>query len=164
MKVNRHWTLTFGGYNRQELILALRRHGIGLNAYAETLLAEDRFTESGDWQEATLIETSVRCLGLSAGGVYSDIVDAAIENGLQLCPLEIGPYFRLQYMTQMPGPYLTIASEKTQCDDRYPNGFYLRHYDQKLWLRGYRADYDWVWEPEHRFAFMEECPERLKLK
>jgi len=35
---------------------------------------------------------------------------------------------------------LTIASVKPEINDNFPNGFYLRNFENVLWLRGYRSD------------------------
>ncbi|WP_148059317.1 hypothetical protein [Sinobacterium caligoides] len=74
---------------------------------------------------------------------------------MKLCPLELAPQFRIQYLNQEEGSYLTIASLKTRNDDRYPNGFYLSHHSDFFWLRGYRSTSDWLWGIDHKFAFVE---------
>jgi hypothetical protein len=45
----------------------------------------------------------------------------------------------LSYLEQPLGPYLTVASRELRPGLETPNGFYLRHLDDGLWLRGYEA-------------------------
>lgn len=98
---------------------------------------------------------SVLNLGFESGALYQDIIVAAERIGLKMCPLELAPQFRVQYLNQQEGSYLTIASIKTRDDESYPNGFYLRNYSGFYWLRAYRATSDFLWEPDQKLAFIE---------
>ncbi len=82
-----------------------------------------------------------------------------------LCPPELGPYLRLEYLDQPEGNFgssmqhqapsgsITIASEVLTEDEDFPKGFYLRRINGELWLRGYRADHLHVWNPGDHFIF-----------
>ncbi len=146
--------LESGGRSKRELLSSLRDAGISLNRYAEVLFEDPAFvtSETSQWVLAT--EVTVAELGLTAGATSVEIYDRARGVGLHLCPLELAPHFRLQFLDQSEGPYLTVASTKTKDDDAYPNGFYLRRKDTRLWLRGYRATSDYIWEPASRFVFL----------
>ena len=143
-----------GGRSKTELLSALRQAGISLNTYAEVLFDDPAFVTSETSRWVLTTEVTVAELGLTAGATSVEIFDRARCAGLDLCPLELAPHFRLQFLDQPEGPYLTVASSKTRDDDAYPNGFYLRRNDEGLWLRGYRATSDYVWEPASRFAFL----------
>jgi hypothetical protein len=54
--------------------------------------------------------------------------------------LYLAAFLRLDYLDQASGPYLTIASIKPEIDENFPNGFYLRSFENVLWLRVYKAD------------------------
>lgn len=67
------------------------------------------------------------------------IFERARELGLALCPLELGPRLRLEYLGQLegyscnslqqqqaPSSSITITSEILTEDDEFPRGFYLR--------------------------------------
>ncbi len=94
------------------------------------------------------------------------IVESALERKLSLCPMELGPHFRLQYLDQPEGSIghpvtqhrappgsITIASEPLEADHSFPKGFYLRRIEGTLWLRGYCCDDENIWDPEDRLAF-----------
>lgn len=146
--------LEIGGQGKTELLSSLHEHEIRLNKYAHILFDDPAFTtaESSRWVLVT--EVTVAELGLMVGATSAEIFGKARCVGLELCPLELAPCFRLQFLDQIEGPYLTVASRKTRDDDAYPNGFYLRRVDGELWLRGYQATAEHIWEPTSRFVFL----------
>lgn len=73
---------------------------------------------------------------------------------LKLCPLYLAAFLRLEYLNQPAGPYLTIASNKPEMNEAYPNGFYIRNFENVLWLRGYKADSFAGWPGENEFVFI----------
>ena len=88
------------------------------------------------------------------------------ELGLSLCPLELAPHLRLQYLDQpegysghppsqhrAPPGSITVASAQLSEDDDLPKGFYLRRIEGVLWLRGYRCGAEHIWSPEDHFVF-----------
>ena len=146
--------LQIGEVGKAELLASLRAAGVQFNAYAQVLFDDPGFitSEISRWVVAT--DVTVAELGFSAGSTSAEIFARARSTGLELCPLELAPHYRLQFLDQPEGPYLTVASAKTKDDDAYPNGFYLRRFDGALWLRGYRATSDYVWDPVSRFLFL----------
>lgn len=149
------WQVEYGGLSRDNLLLELSAQKVNLNAYATMLFFADAFTLPQKAKTVHIVEISVRDLGFDDGAVYADIVEAAKGIGLSLCPIEVAPYFRLAYLTQPnDGQMLTVASTKPFTDDNYPNGFYLRHSDNSLWLRGYYATADFVWAADSKLAFV----------
>lgn len=106
-------------------------------------------------KNVTVVVLRVDELGFEAGAIHSDIIDAAISRGLQLCSLELAVSLRLHHLKQPDGNQITVASRAVFDDVNYPNGFYLRANCEELWLRGYRASDDWVWEADSLFAFVE---------
>jgi hypothetical protein len=151
---NRAQKLEIGGQGKAELLSSLHERGTQLNRYAQILFDDPAFTtcDSSRWVIATQITGAE--LGLMDGATSAQIFARASSVGLALCPLELAPRLRLQLLDQAEGPYLTVASQKTRNDDAYPNGFYLRRIDGELWLRGYRATSDHIWEPASRFVFL----------
>src|SRR5262245_29366251 len=150
----RTWRLEIGGQGKIELLSSLLAHGIRLNRYAHILFDDPAFTTSECGRWVLVREVTVAELGLMVGATSEEIFGRARCVGLELCPLELAPYFRLQFSDQTAGPYLTVASRKTRHDDAHPNGFYLRRIDGELWLRGYRATSEYIWEPASKFAFL----------
>lgn len=157
-------TIVVGSMPGPRLVNTLRAEGIQLNDSAVTLLSNAVF-DRPEPEQVTVVERSVAALGLDTGGVLSQILAAAQEQGLRLCPPITGPYLRLRLRHQTTAPdsvmsngrapsgSLTIGSAPLRADDNYPKGFYLRVIDGKPWLRGYRCTDEHVWSPGDLFAF-----------
>ena len=158
--------VSVGGRTKAELLQALQRNAIALNASAQRLFASDAFTTSETRYAVTTVELTVRDLGFPGGATIAEISARAGVLGLGLCPLELGPHLRLQYRDQPEGYWgqpvrrhqapcgsLTIASKPLSDDDDVPKGFYLRRIAGVLWLRGYRCGPTHVWAPEDHFLF-----------
>lgn len=158
--------VTIGGLTPAELREQLLRNAISLNESADTLLASAHFTTAQTRRSVTTVELTVRDLGFPQGATTAEIYARAAACGLALCPLELGPHLRLQYVDQPEGYYgqplrqhqapsgsITIASERLSPDDDVPQGFYVRRIKGELWLRGYRAGSDHVWEADDHLLF-----------
>jgi hypothetical protein len=157
--------LKIGTLSRPHLLEALEREGIRTNRSAQTLLDHPVFDEPAP-RSVTLVERSLRELGLEDGAALPRIFDAAEDQGLRLCPTTTGPYLRLAWLSQPNAPdtimstgraptaSLTVAAYPLRADeDDYPKGFYLRVIDGQPWLRGYRCDLSYPWNPDDRLVF-----------
>ncbi|MDQ0850616.1 hypothetical protein QFZ65_002554 [Arthrobacter sp. B3I9] len=154
-----------GGRSRVEVEQLLHNAGVLLNVHAETLLAHPAFDNS-EGQSLQIVERTVGELGFDHGAVQSLVFTAARNQGLALCPLVTGPYLRLAMMGQSNAPdsvlsagraptgAIHVASGPLSEGVGYPTGFYLRVVDGQAWLRGYRCDDTYVWEPDRRLAFV----------
>lgn len=155
-----------GGLTKGELIQKLQQNSIMMNEYGDKLLSDDRFTTSETIYTLKTVELTIRDLGFPEGATLPRIFKRSSELGLELCPLELAPYLRLEYLDQPEGNLekqsrqhqaptgsITIASEIVSKDDEFPKGFYLRNINGVLWLRGYIADDQHVWSPNDRFIF-----------
>lgn len=159
-------TVPVGGMTKSELIEELQRNAIAMNEAGERIFASDHFTTSETRYSVTTVDLAVRDLGFPQGAAIAAIYARAEALGLGLCPIELGPHMRLQYLDQPEGdwgkpsrqhqaPYgsITIAAQKLTDDDDFPKGFYLRRIKGVLWLRGYRSAREHVWEPDDHFIF-----------
>ncbi|CAM3881079.1 helicase [Mesobacillus thioparans] len=155
-----------GELTKSQLIQKLQQYSILINEYGERLLADDKFKTSDTKYNLQTVELTVGNLGFPDGATTDQIFKKASELGLELCPLELGPYLRLDYLdqpegnsgnllqrNQAPSGSVTIASEILSKDDDFPKGFYLRRINGVLWLRGYSADHLHVWNPDDHFIF-----------
>lgn len=158
--------VTIGGLSKAELLAQLQGNAILLNEAAERLFASDQFTTAQTCHALTTVELTVRDLGFPHGATTAVIYASAAALGLGLCPLELGPHLRLQYLDQPEGYWgqplrqhqapsgsITIASAPLTQDDDFPKGFYLRRIKGELWLRGYCAGPDHVWEADDHLLF-----------
>lgn len=160
--------ITLGGLRRTELLQRLYQHLIHLNTYAELLLNDARMVLSPTRYSLCTIELAAHNLGFPDGATTARIFATAQQLGLTLCPLELAPYLRMQYTdqpedvdekvckNQAPSGSVTVASEPISQEDTFPKGFYVRHMNGELWLRGYCADDLHCWNAEDRFIFVKE--------
>lgn len=155
-----------GGLTKLQLIQKLQQFSILMNELGERLLLDNKFQTSDTKYSLQTVELTVGSLGFQVGATTAHIFKRASELGLELCPLELGPHLRLEYLEQpegcsgnplqrhqAPSGSITIASEILTGDDDFPKGFYLRRINDALWLRGYRADHLHVWNPDDHFIF-----------
>ncbi len=163
-------TVMVGGRTKSELLEELQRNVIALNELGERLFASKHFTTSPTRCTLTTIELTVHDLGCPQGATITEIYARAKALDLTLCPIELGPHLRLQYLDQPEGhwgkpirqnqaPYgsITIASEQRIEADGFPKGFYLRRIKGALWLRGYCSGSEHVWEPDDHFIFVAQA-------
>jgi hypothetical protein len=158
--------LRIGGMAKSDLLAAPREHNIQLNEAAEALFADHRFTTSGDERVVAIAAVSVADLGFGEGATYGQIVRRALEDGLVECPLELGPHLRLKFRDQpdsadgrplthgrVPPGSVLVTSSPLDASDETPKGFYLRHVDRVLWLRGYWSSPDAILRPGDVLVF-----------
>ncbi|MEN2766091.1 helicase [Ornithinibacillus xuwenensis] len=159
-------TIEVGGLTSLQLRLKLQQQSILLNEYAQVLLSDEDFTTSNIKYILKTVDLRVTDLGFPNGATLPQIFDRAIKLGLELCPIELGPHLRLMYLDQpeghrerlsqqhtAPSGSITIASNVVKEDDLFPKGFYLSNINGVLWLRGYTADNQHIWNPCDHFIF-----------
>ncbi|WP_249872682.1 helicase [Oceanobacillus saliphilus] len=168
-------TIEVGGLTKLQLIQKLQQHSILMNEYGERLLSDEKFTTSETKYSLKTVELTVSDLGFHNGATMPQIFKRVSETDLELCPLELGPHVRLEYLDQpegytgnlsqqhqAPSGSITIASEIVSEDDDFPKGFYLRKINGVLWLRGYIADHLHVWNPGDRLIFCQKTLEEVR--
>lgn len=167
MRANLPEQVRIGGLSKRELLHSLGKQAVRWNQAAEDLFAHDRFQLSAQEVEVPILVHSLADLGFADGATYPQIMLRAQGQGLQECPLELGPHLRLQYQEatesdqlreisssgNAPLGSLTVASRPLDENDETPKGFYLRSLDGERWLRGYWADFEHVWSGDDHFVF-----------
>lgn len=146
-------TIAVGGLSKAALLQEFKQQSISMNEYGKRLFAEDAWQPAESAYRLETVELTTRQLGFSAGATSAQIFERAEQLGLSLCPVEVAPFLRLHYLDQPQGFWITVASRKLSEEPGFPNGFYLRRLEDGLWLRGYTATHDHVWDPDDRFVF-----------
>lgn len=146
--------ISVGRFTKEQLIQQLEAAGVQFNSYASTLFEHSDFSPGDRVERLKLVKVSLKDLGLKNPCSFDTIVSRATNLELKLCPLYLGAYLRLEYLAQPAGPYLTIASMRPELDENYPTGFYIRNWENSLWLRGYRAIGESEWPDENEFIFL----------
>ncbi|WP_342538404.1 MULTISPECIES: helicase [unclassified Sporosarcina] len=159
-------TVEVGGLTKSQLMQKMQQHSILMNELGEKLFTDDYFTTSAKTFSLETVELTIRDLGLPKGDTLTKIYERANHLGLELCPLELGPYLRLGYLDQpegkssqqhqAPNGSITVSSETLNNEENFPKGFYLRRIKGDLWLRGYIADEQHVWDPDDHFVFVKQ--------
>jgi hypothetical protein len=105
-------TLTLGTYREfSSLRAALKQARCAVGDDVDAMLAGQAFPLAPDLRQIDLVLLSVAQLGFPREASRAVIFARAKELGLQLCPPEVGPLLRLQYIEQPIGEFLRIAME-----------------------------------------------------
>lgn len=131
--------ISIGGMSKDQLIDRLVSSGVQFNAYAKLLFDHPAFAPDARVERVTLVKLKTSDLGIQNPYSLEMAIAAASGLGLKPGPLYLAAFLRLEYMNQPEGSYLTVASLRPNDDEEYPTGFYIRNFENSLWLRGYRA-------------------------
>ena len=149
-----------GGLSKDELLKSLISQNIGLNELGLSIFNHKNFTTSPTREKLQTVEIFVGDLGFSNGATTKEVYQKAKEFGLKLCPPELGPHMRLQYIDlSQPvdppkGHWQNIAMNELFDESDLTKGFYLRRRQDGFWLRGYQASLDHLWKPHDRFIYL----------
>lgn len=146
-------TVQVGGSTKAAILQKFLVHAIAMNEYGKQLWNDPRFVISEVSYALRTVELRVRDLGFADGGTTEQIYQRAQDLGLEVCPLELGPFLRLQFLDQPEAYRITLSAHKLAEEAGVPNGFYLRRVSAGLWLRGYTATSDFCWDPDEHFVF-----------
>jgi len=149
-----------GGLSQDELFQSLKNQNIGINELGLSILNHKNFTTSPTRERLQTVEISVGDFGFSNGATTKEVYQKAKEFGLKLCPPELGPHIRLQYVDlnqlvdPLKGHWQNIAVDELFDDPGLTKGFYLRRRQDGFWLRGYQASPEYLWELHDRFIYL----------
>ncbi len=108
----------------------------------------------GPHRVVQLVRVTVAELGFSKGARYEAVCERAKICGLRLCPAEVGPALRMQYLDQPFGEWLRIAMEPITASDGDPVVFAVYFSSGGLWLETYWCHPDLVSDPYRAFVFV----------
>jgi hypothetical protein len=135
----RRENIEIGGKTAEQLISEMEAAGINISDYAKHMLRSREFVPSNR-EEATLIRLTVADLGFTRSATTDQIYERAQKLGLELCPLDTGPHYRLKYQNQPLGEWFFIGMKQITGSDGNPVVFDLVRRGDGLWLF-----YDWAW-------------------
>ena len=145
-------TITIGNISRDKFIPTLKERGMNVSDWSADMMKQDAFTVAGQEEQIDLVVVSVRDLGFDKATRYDAICARAKERGLELCPPEVGPQLRLQYLDQPLGEWIVIAMEAIRDSDGVLRVFGVGRSDVGLWLRSIFGRPDFLWGPGLRFV------------
>ncbi|MDD4803666.1 MAG: hypothetical protein PHN69_00640 [Candidatus Pacebacteria bacterium] len=131
---------------------ALLDKGFKLYGKAEEILQKVSFNK--ERKEYNLVSFSVKSLGFPNGATTKEIYDKAEEMGLELCPAEVGPLLRLNYLDQPNGEYLRVTMKTIEGSGGRVRLFTVDH---GVGERSLNTDWDNPgnrWNAGNRFVFL----------
>ena len=142
-----------GGKSAEELISELEQAGIKISEYAKSMLRSPKFTAGQNKEEATLVRLTVADLGFKTRATIDQIYQRAQELGLELCPADTGPHYRLRYQNQPMGEWIYVGMKQISDSADIPSVFGLSRSEDGLWLGYNWADPTFKWFPVDGFVF-----------
>jgi hypothetical protein len=141
---------------------ALHAKRIGVGDTADKILGRPAFKLSKMRRDARLVVLAVSELGFEAEGAsLADIYARARQLGFELCPAEVGPQLRLQYLNQPLGEFLHIAMAPIAGRGGEPSDLTVANGGAGLVLIGGDAHPNLVMPSTVRFVFIgPESPQR----
>lgn len=148
----RRENVEIGGKSVEQLISEMEAAGINISDYAKSMLRNPQFVP-GNREEVTLIRLTVADLGFKSSATTDQIYERAQALGLELCPPDTGPNYRLKYRSQPLGEWLYIGMKQIAGPGCNPNVFQLERGDDGLWLHDSWAGPSDGWDPDYGFVF-----------
>ncbi|TSC73576.1 MAG: hypothetical protein G01um101444_507 [Parcubacteria group bacterium Gr01-1014_44] len=149
----RKFEAVIGGQTSKELQKELKEKKINLTNYSTDTLNSKEFTTLKNPEQIDLVCLKVRDLGFKNGATTDEIYSKAKKLGLELCPAEVGPHLRIQYLDQPLGEWLWIAMKQITDRVGYPDIFDLGRSEDGLWLSDNWARPGGRWHAEYEFVF-----------
>ncbi len=146
--------ITIGGKTAQELLGELAQNGFRVSSYARSMMENPDFTTLPSPEQIDLVHLQVKNLDIKKScPTTNEIYKKAQYLGLELCPAEVGPQYRLQIKNQPMNEWFYLEMKPIPGSDGDPHVFHLAHDDDGLWLYGPWAEPGDGWYPERGFVF-----------
>jgi len=146
-------SVEIGGKTKEQLIAEMEAAHINISVYAKSMMENRDFIPGKNKEVATLIRLTVADLGFKTSATTDQIYERAQTLGLELCPPDTGPNYRLTYKDQPLNEWIRISMKQIAGSDGDPDVFYLGRDDDGLWLHDIWAMPDYEWYPDNEFVF-----------
>lgn len=159
-------TVTLGSYKAIDALRdALHAKRIRVDDTADELLSRPTFDLSKTARDARLVVLAVSELGFEeAGASLAEIYARARQLGFELCPAEVGPQLRLQYLDQPLGEFLHIAMAPIARYGVEPTDFTVANGGGGLILIAGDAHPKFIMPSTMRFVFVgPKAPQRREI-
>lgn len=137
----------------EDFCSTLEQDNYKVSEWARTILRQKMFTVATKETDIDLICLSIVELGFPEGASYHDICARAKDVGLSLCPAEVGPQLRLQYVDQPQEESLLIAMEAILDSVGDFSLFCVWRHRRARWLDGHSGSPGLCWRGDGRFVF-----------
>src|SRR3989338_9869010 len=126
---------------------------INISDYAQDMLKSKDFAYLKKSEGVQLIRISVADLGFDRGATTDQVYGRAQSLGLELCPAEVGPHYRLKYIDQPLNEWFWIAMKQITERNGNPGVFDLVRDEDGLWLTNNWAKPENRWNSDYKFVF-----------
>lgn len=133
---------------------AIEKAGCRVSDWAADILGKPAFSAANEATEVDLVKVTVVELGFPNGATRHDIYRKAKELGLELCPSEVGPQLRLQYLDQPMHEWVLIGMEPMTGSGGSLKMFGVGRYDSGRWLFSYNGHPDGFWDGGDQWIFV----------
>jgi hypothetical protein len=157
-------TITVGQHRGVNAVRnALDEARIAVGDSADEILGRPAFAFARERRQLDLVLLSVAALGFGQGGTLADIHARAVRLGFELCPEEVGPQLRLQYLNQPVGEFLHVAMQPQRTYGGELIDFTLANSGAGLSLLGGSARPDLVVARNVVFVFVRPSPAQVAI-
>lgn len=155
-------SLEVGGKTKEELERMVKAEGDKIGETAEFMMQSENFKKSlldektGKLKKPENIECvriTVAGLGFFSVPTMQEIFDKALSFGLELCPPEVGPRYRIQKRGQKNRERTSIAMKMMVSHDGRPHVFGVERVGDDSWLNGCWTDPSFGWSGELEIMF-----------
>lgn len=149
----RRENVEIGGKSKEQLVSEMQAERINISDSAKSMMENPDFAVGENREEAKLVRLTVADLGFKTSATTDQIYERAQSLGLELCPPDTGPNYRLQYKDQPLGEWVRIGMKQITGSGGSPRVFDLGRSGVGLWLDGGWAEPDDAWNPGFGFVF-----------
>ncbi|OGL73198.1 hypothetical protein A3D73_00270 [Candidatus Uhrbacteria bacterium RIFCSPHIGHO2_02_FULL_60_44] len=145
--------IEIGGRTVKQLEQEIADAGMQISDYAKSMLASKEFKTNKIKETVGLIRLTVADLGFKGNATTDQIYKRAEELGLELCPAEVGPQYRLQNTNQPMDEWVYVGMKQIAGPGGDPGVFRVARSAGGTWLNGYWADPTFGWRPDRPLLF-----------
>jgi hypothetical protein len=131
----------------------MKKAGVNTDERSAFLMASKDFTTLGNSEEMRTVRLSVRDLGFESDATTDQIYARAKELGLELCPAETGPAYRLATPNQAMHETTLVAMKQITGQGGNPGVFSVYRNPSGRWLDAFDASPGSGWDAGYRFLF-----------
>ena len=147
-------SVAVGGKDLNQLQRELSENRINVSSNAEYMMRTGLSLTAGVGQDLDIVRLRVGDLGLPDNYPTTDkVFKRAIGLGLELCPPDLGPNYRLLYKDQPMDEWVSIGMKPIADSGGDPRVFDLGHFAYGLQLHDYWANPVLRWYPEIELLF-----------
>lgn len=133
---------------------AIKKKKMIIDKFGADILNRSKLTTAKREKEIDLVMLTLAQLGFKNGAELNKIYAKAKKLGLKLCPPEVGPQLRLQYIDQPKGEWVVFGMKPIRDSEGNLCVFGVGCDDfEQLWLGGF-FNPEPIWKAGSRWAFV----------